>query len=252
LSNPRPLLVLLGLLALWQALVWLTGVPRFLLPPPWLVAKTLYTSAPLLADHAGITLVEILLGLLGGVLIGSASALARALLPPLQPWLLPLLVLGQTIPVFALAPLLVLWFGYGLASKVAMAILIIYFPVTAALFDGLRRTEPGWLDLARTMGATRLRMLLRVRLPAALPAFGSGLRVATAVAPIGAVVGEWVGSSGGLGYLMLQANARLQIEVMFAALIVLMAMALLLYVAVDRLLIRLMPWAPQTLSADAS
>jgi putative hydroxymethylpyrimidine transport system permease protein len=244
--------VLLGLVALWQALVWLTGVPRFLLPPPWLVAETLVTSAPLLADHAGITLVEILLGLLGGVLIGSLSALAMALLPPLQPWLLPLLVLGQTIPVFALAPLLVLWFGYGLASKVAMAILIIYFPITAALFDGLRRTEPGWLDLARTMGATRLRMLLRVRLPAALPAFGSGLRVATAVAPIGAVVGEWVGSSAGLGYLMLHANARLQVELMFAALIVLMAMALVLYVTIDRLLIRLMPWAPQTLSSDAT
>jgi putative hydroxymethylpyrimidine transport system permease protein len=248
LSNPRPLLVLAGLLLLWQALVWLTGVPRFLLPPPWLVGQTLLHAAPLLAHHALTTLLEILLGLLGGVLIGSASALAMALLPPLQPWLLPLLVLGQTIPVFALAPLLVLWFGYGLASKVAMAILIIYFPITAALFDGLRRTDPGWLELARTMGATRLRTLLRVRLPAALPAFGSGLRVATAVAPIGAVVGEWVGSSAGLGYLMLHANARLQIEVMFAALIVLMAMALALYVTVDRLLVRLMPWAPQTLS----
>jgi putative hydroxymethylpyrimidine transport system permease protein len=247
LSNPRPLLVLLGLVALWQALVWLTGVPRFLLPPPWLVAKTLYTSAPLLADHAGVTLVEILLGLLGGVLIGSLSALAMALLPPLQPWLLPILVLGQTIPVFALAPLLVLWFGYGLASKVVMAVLIIYFPVAAALFDGLRRTEPGWLDLAGTMGATRLRILLYLRLPAALPAFGSGLRIATAVAPIGAVVGEWVGSSGGLGYLMLHANARLQIDMMFAALFVLMAMALALYVLVDRGLARLMPWAPQTL-----
>ena len=247
-SNPRPLLVLAGLLLLWQAVVWLTGVPRFLLPPPWLVGQALLDSAELLADHALITLLEILLGLLGGVLIGGVSALAMALLPPLQPWLLPILVLGQTIPVFALAPLLVLWFGYGLASKVAMAILIIYFPITAALFDGLRRTEPGWLDLARTMGATRLRTLLQVRLPAALPAFGSGLRVATAVAPIGAVVGEWVGSSAGLGYLMLHANARLQIEVMFAALIVLMAMALALYVTVDRLLVRLMPWAPQTLS----
>ena len=247
-SNPRPLLVLAGLLLLWQGVVWLTGVPRYLLPPPWLVGQALLGSAALLADHALITLLEILLGLLGGVLIGGASALAMALLPPLQPWLLPLLVLGQTIPVFALAPLLVLWLGYGLASKVAMAILIIYFPITAALFDGLRRTEPGWLDLARTMGATRLRTLLQVRLPAALPAFGSGLRVATAVAPIGAVVGEWVGSSAGLGYLMLHANARLQIEVMFAALIVLMAMALALYLTVDRLLVRLMPWAPQTLS----
>ena len=251
-SNPRPLVVLAGLLLLWQALVWITGVPRYLLPPPWLVASTLVREAPLLAHHGAITLSEILLGLAGGVLIGGVSALAMALLPPLQPWLLPLLVLGQTIPVFALAPLLVLWFGYGLASKVVMAILIIYFPVAAALFDGLRRTEPGWLDLARTMGATRLRTLLRVRLPAALPAFGSGLRVATAVAPIGAVVGEWVGSSAGLGYLMLHANARLQIEVMFAALIVLMAMALILYLLVDRLLVRLMPWAPETLARTAT
>jgi putative hydroxymethylpyrimidine transport system permease protein len=248
LSNPRPLLVLLGLLLLWQALVWLSGVPPFLLPPPSAVARALVASAPLLLDQALITLSEILLGLLGGVAIGGASALVMALMPPVQPWLLPILVLGQTIPVFALAPLLVLWFGYGLASKVVMAILIIYFPVTAALFDGLRRTEPGWLDLARTMGATRWRTLVRLRLPAALPAFGSGLRVATAVAPIGAVVGEWVGSSAGLGYLMLHANARLQIDVMFAALIVLMAIALTLYVAVDRLLVRLMPWAPQTLA----
>jgi putative hydroxymethylpyrimidine transport system permease protein len=248
LSNPRPLFVVAGLLLVWQGVVWLTGVPPFLLPPPTAVAQTLVASAPLLLDQSLITLSEILLGLLGGVVIGGASALLMAMVPPVQPWLLPILVLGQTIPVFALAPLLVLWFGYGLASKVVMAILIIYFPITAALFDGLRRTEPGWLDLARTMGATRWRMLSRVRLPAALPTFGSGLRIATAVAPIGAVVGEWVGSSAGLGYLMLHANARLQVDLMFAALIVLMAIALTLYVAVDRLLVRLMPWAPQTLA----
>lgn len=247
-SNPRPLFVIAGLLLAWQGVVWLTGVPSFLLPPPTTVARALVASAPLLFDQGMITLLEILLGLAGGVVIGGASALLMALLPPVQPWLLPILVLGQTIPVFALAPLLVLWFGYGLASKVVMAILIIYFPVTAALFDGLRRTEPAWLDLARTMGASRWRMLTRVRLPAALPAFGSGLRIATAVAPIGAVVGEWVGSSAGLGYLMLHANARLQIDVVFAALLVLMAIALTLYVAVDRLLVRLMPWAPQTLT----
>jgi putative hydroxymethylpyrimidine transport system permease protein len=248
LINPRPLLVLAGLLALWQTVVWATGVPPYLLPPPLAVAERLVAAAPLLAQHAAITLAEILLGLLGGVVIGGASALAMALLPPVQPWLLPILVLGQTVPVFALAPLLVLWFGYGLASKVVMAILIIYFPVTATLFDGLRRTEQSWLDLARTMGATRMRILLRLRLPAALPAFGSGLRIATAVAPIGAVVGEWVGSSAGLGYLMLHANARLQIDLMFAALIVLMAIALTLYLLVDRALVRLMPWAPPTLS----
>ena len=247
-SNPRPLLILVGLLLLWQGLVWLTQVPAFLLPPPTAVASALAHAGPLLLEHAQVTLLEILLGLVGGVLIGGASALLMALVPPVQPWLLPLLVIGQTIPVFALAPLLVLWFGYGLASKVAMAILIIYFPVTAALFDGLRRTDPGWLDLARTMGASRWRTLYHLRLPAALPAFGSGLRIATAVAPIGAVVGEWVGSGAGLGYLMLHANARLQIDLLFAALIVLMMIALTLYVAVDRLLVRALPWAPVTLT----
>ena len=243
-GNPRPLIVMLGLLALWQGVVWLTGVPPYLLPGPWTVLTALAERLPLLLGHAGVTLAEILLGLTGGVLVGGLSALLMTFLPPLQPWLLPILVLGQTIPVFALAPVLVLWFGYGLASKVAMAVLIIYFPVTAALYDGLRRTEPAWLDLARTMNARPLGVLLRVRLPAALPAFGAGLRIATAVAPIGAVVGEWVGSSAGLGYLMLHANARLQIDVMFAALLVLMVMALALYVLVDRGLRRLMPWAP--------
>ena len=242
--NPRPLIVLVGLLVLWQGLVWLTGVPRFLLPGPGAVLTVLAAQYQLLLGHAWITLAEILLGLAGGVLIGASSALLMTFLPPLRPWLLPMLVLGQTIPVFALAPVLVLWFGYGLASKVAMAVLIIYFPVTAALHDGLRRTEPAWLDLARTMDARPLRILLRLRLPAALPAFGAGLRIATAVAPIGAVVGEWVGSSAGLGYLMLHANARLQIDLMFAALVVLMIMALVLYALVDWGLRRAMPWAP--------
>jgi len=241
----RPLLIVLGFLLAWQALVTATGVPPFLLPPPADVLATILADWRLLLGHAGTTLVEILLGLVIGVGIGSASALLIVFLPPLQPWLLPLLVLGQSVPVFALAPLLVLWLGYGLASKVAMAALIIYFPAAAALLDGLRRTEPEWLDLARTMNASRLRTLLRVRLPAALPTFGAGLRIATAVAPIGAVVGEWVGSSSGLGYLMLQANARLKIDLMFAALFVLIAIALTLYLTVDRLVVRMVPWAPR-------
>jgi len=154
------------------------------------------------------------------------------------------LVVSQAIPVFAIAPLLVLWLGYGLGSKIAMATLIIYFPVTAAFFDGLRRTEPGWLDLAQVMGGTRWSVLWRVRVPAALPALASGLRVAAAVAPIGAIVGEWVGASAGLGYLMLHANARMQVDVMFAALFVLALLAVTLYALIDGVLRRLLPWQP--------
>ena len=159
---------------------------------------------------------------------------------------MPVLVISQAVPVFALAPILVLWLGYGIGSKVAMATLIIYFPVTAAFFDGLRRTELGHLELARTMGASRWAILRYIRLPAALPSFASGMRVATAVAPIGAIVGEWVGSSGGLGFLMLHANARLQIDVMFAALFVLAVMAVFIYFSMDALLRRMVQWQPET------
>ncbi|WGF90558.1 ABC transporter permease [Marinivivus vitaminiproducens] len=240
----RPLVIAIGLLVLWHGFVWLTAAPPYMLPDPVRVASRLVTSAPQLAHHAGITAIEIGLGLVLGVVVGAGSALLMMALPPIQPWLLPVLIVGQTLPVFALAPLLTLWFGYGLASKVAMAVLIIYFPVTAALYDGLRRVEPGWLDLARTLDGRPLLVLLRLRLPAALPSFGSGLRVAAAIAPIGAVVGEWVGASQGLGYLMLYANARVQTDLMFAALVVLMAMALLLYFAIDAGLRALMPWSP--------
>jgi putative hydroxymethylpyrimidine transport system permease protein len=238
----RGAVIFLGMLVAWQALVSLTGVESFILPGPLAVAKALVARWSQLAEHGGVTILEILLGLAFGSLLGASSALLIAAFRPARDWLLPVLVVSQAIPVFALAPLLVLWLGYGLASKVAMATLIIYFPVTAAFYDGLKRTDPGWLDLARTMGGSRLAVLRVIRIPAALPALASGLRVATAVAPIGAVVGEWVGSSAGLGYMMLHANARLQIDVMFAALFVLAVFAVLLYFAVDRALRLALPW----------
>ncbi len=238
----RPIIVFLGLVAAWELLVLATDVQHFILPGPGRVARALATHWPELLEHAGVTVTEILLGLALGALLGCLSALVIASFRPARLWLLPVLVVSQAIPVFALAPVLVLWLGYGLASKVAMATLIIYFPVTAAFFDGLRRTEPGWLDLARTMGGGRFRILRHVQVPAALPALSSGIRVATAVAPIGAIVGEWVGSSAGLGYLMLQANARMQVDVMFAALFVLALFAVGLYAAVDAGLRRALPW----------
>jgi putative hydroxymethylpyrimidine transport system permease protein len=232
----RPLIVAAGLLALWQALVSATGVPPFILPGPARVAAAAGTHWRQLAGHAGITLVEITAGLTIGVCFGIASALTMTAWGRIRHWLLPVLVVSQAIPVFALAPLLVLWLGYGLVSKIAMAVLIIFFPVTAACYDGLRRTDPEWLELAAVMQAPARAVLFQVRLPAALPALASGMRVAAAIAPIGAVVGEWVGSSAGLGFCMLHANARMQTDLMFAALMLLVAMALALYFGVDRLM----------------
>lgn len=241
----RPAIILVGLLIVWQAVVSATDVPPFILPGPALVAAALVERLDVILGHAAITLTEILAGFAIGTAVGITSALAMSYFRPARRWLLPVLVISQAVPVFALAPILTLWLGYGMGSKIAMAVLIIYFPVTAAFHDGLRRTVPGWLDLAHVMGGSRWAVLRHIRLPAALPALGSGLRVAAAVAPIGAVVGEWVGSSAGLGYLMLHANARVQVDVMFAALFVLAVIACLFFFAVDGAVRRLVPWQPE-------
>ncbi|MEQ8818081.1 MAG: ABC transporter permease [Thalassobaculum sp.] len=238
----RPLAIAAGLVALWQAVVWATAAPPYILPGPGRVLVAWVERSDIILKHAGTTATEILLGLLLGAAVGLAVATTLHAVRPIRPWLLPVLVVSQAIPVFALAPLLVLWLGYGMASKVVMAGLIIFFPVAAAFYDGLRRVEPLWLDAARTLGCRGPRLFRRVRLPAALPALASGLRVATAVAPIGAVVGEWVGSSAGLGYLMLHANGRMQTDLMFAALLTLAILSVALYTAVDAGLRRAMPW----------
>ena len=170
--------IAVGLLLIWQCVVWISGVPKFILPGPVRVAEALIAQFTVIAPHAGITAMEIVLGLLCGTVLGGISAISLILYAPLRQWLMPVLIASQALPVFALAPLLTLWFGYGLMSKVAMAVLIIYFPVTAAFYDGLRRIDPGWLDMARVMagpnGLPRRSILLCIRLPAALPAFGSG------------------------------------------------------------------------------
>jgi putative hydroxymethylpyrimidine transport system permease protein len=242
----RGLLTLAGLLLVWQMVVTLGELPPYLLPDPPAVAASLWWNAGSLLRHAGITTLEIVFGMLLGAALGCGSALALGYSRRARRWLLPVLIASQAVPVFAIAPLLVLWLGYGLGSKIAMAMLIIYFPVTANFYDGLRHTPSGWLDLARVMAPTdrRWAVLRHIALPAALPALGSGLRVAAAVAPIGAVLGEWVGSSAGLGYLMLHANSRMQVDLMFAALLVLAALAVGLYFIVDVGFKRLLPWNP--------
>ena len=244
-SIGKILLLTALLLLLWQSAVNLLDLPHYMLPAPSAVLKQLQIHYLLLWQHAQITLLEIIIGLALGFLLGLSSALLLSLSAPISAFLMPLLVISQAIPVFAIAPLLVLWFGYGMASKIVMTVLIIYFPVTAGCYDGLRNTPQAWLDLARTMQVGRFALLFKVRLPAALPALASGLRIAVSVAPIGAVVGEWVGSSQGLGYLMLHANARMQVDLMFAALFLLIIIALTLYFVTDRLLRRLIPWAAQ-------
>lgn len=239
------LISLVVLVAGWEILVLVTGVPKFILPGPGLVAETLWRSRALLAEHALTTLTEILLGIALGVTLGALTAFGFMVSRTMRERGQPLMVISQAIPVFALAPLLTLWFGYGIWSKIVMTTLIIYFPVTVAFYDGLRRTDAALLDLARIMGASPLRTLWLVRAPAALPALGSGLKLAAVYAPIGAVIGEWVGAAHGLGYLMLLANGRAKTDLMFAAVIVLACMAVALYFAIGAIAARLAHWQPE-------
>lgn len=232
-----------GLILLWQTVIWLTGIPTFLLPPPLTVGKTIAAEFSRLAFHAWITAQEILAGLALGTLLGALTALALQAFAHLRPWLLPVILISQAIPVFALGPIFMLWFGYGIASKILITLIIIYFPITIAAYDGLRNTPQAWLELAHSMDAPPLRTLLHIRLPAALPAFASGLRVGATIAPIGAIIGEWVGGSQGLGYLMTYALGRTQTALMFAALVILALMTLSLYYSLDALLKRRIHWA---------
>jgi putative hydroxymethylpyrimidine transport system permease protein len=226
----------------WQALVVGLEMPSFILPTPFEVFAKLVERHQVLLKHSWVTAQEIVLGLLLGLTIGLIFAIQMLLCKPIKRWVLPILIASQAIPVFAIAPILMLWLGYGIASKVVMAALIIFFPITTCCYDGLRNTPRGYLDLANTMGATKWQLLRHVQLPAALPAIASGIRVAVVIAPIGAVAGEWVGSSEGLGYLMLQANARMMIDEMFAALFILSALSITLYFGADKLLKKLIPW----------
>ena len=222
-------------IGLWQAVVSVTGVPPFILPSPGKVLDTLVSSRELIAGHAMITMTEVVAGLIAGSALGFATALHLMVSSTARKLLMPIMVFSQAIPVFALAPVLTLWLGYGIWSKIVMTILIIYFPVASSFLDGLQRVEPGYLDLSRTMRATPNQVLTRIRLPAALPSFGSGLKLAAVYAPIGAVIGEWVGASGGLGYLMLLANGRAKIDLMFAALFVLAVFTIAVHALVSLL-----------------
>lgn len=221
-------------LLLWQGIVWLTGVPSFILPSPLRVAQAALDNRVLIAENALVTATEVILGLITGTVLGAFTAVQFANSDRLHRLVMPLLIFTQAVPVFALAPILTLWFGYGIGSKVVMAVLIIYFPVTSAFYDGLTRVPADILDMAKTMGGTKRQIMRRIKIPHALPSLGTGLKLAAVYAPIGAVIGEWVGASKGLGYLMLLANGRAKTDLMFASLLTLVVMTLLLSLAVTK------------------
>ncbi len=237
-----PPALILGLLALWEAGCRLSGLPAFILPPPTQVLRVAVLEGPRLLPHAAVTLTEIVAGI--GLALAVAIPLAVVMFarPALEKSLAPFLIASQAIPVFALAPLLVVWLGYGLASKILMAAVIIFFPITVSLLEGFKSCDPAYRTLFRLMGAGFRQTLLRLLWPWALPYFFAGLKVGVSVATIGAVIGEWVGAQQGLGYLMIQSNARLRTDWVFAAIFYLALMGLGLWWLVGKLERRMAAW----------
>lgn len=231
----RGAIAFLFAIALWQAVVCLTGVPRFILPGPGLVAQALWDNGALIRENALWSAGNLGLGLAIGIVLGVETALLLTLSRRAR-WLLrPMLVAAQAIPVFALAPVITLWMGYGMPSKIVTIALVTYFPITSALFDRLIALDTGLADLSRLAGAKRWRETFLLRLPHALPGLITGLRLAVVYGPLAVLIGEWVGSSQGLGHLMLMANGRGQTALMFAALIVLATLSLALWSIVETL-----------------
>ncbi len=244
-----PLLVIAVLLAAWElAARWdvladLLNIKPFLIPAPSEVAEALWNDRELLAENAWVTLQEVLLGFGVAVVVGVTFALLLHLFETLRRSLYPLLVASQTVPIIVVAPILVVWFGFGIGPKLGIIALICFFPITVNTLDGLRSVDPQLLKLMRSLGAGPLRTLRQVEAPSALPYFFSGAKVAVAVAVIGAVFGEWAGSDSGLGHLMLQASAQLLTARMFAAVVVLSAFAIGLFALLSLTERRVAWWA---------
>jgi NitT/TauT family transport system permease protein len=214
-----PLLATLFILVLWEVGVRLFKVPTYLVPAPTQVAVELWEQMPLLIKHGWVTTREVIWGYLLSIVVGIPLALAIFLSPIFARSIYPLLVSSQAMPKTAIAPLFVVWFGFGTLPKVLIAFLIAFFPIVINTVVGLASIEPEKLYLARSMGMSPLATFFKIRLPQALPAIFGGLKIAIALAVVGAVVGEFVGTDSGLGYLLLVANGNLNTPLLFAGLV---------------------------------
>ncbi|MDO4437251.1 MAG: ABC transporter permease [Coriobacteriaceae bacterium] len=230
------------MLATWQLVCSAGLVPSFMLPSPAAVVQALVSDWPLLAAHAATSLAEAGLGLGAGVALGFIAAVLMDRFELLYRAFYPIVVLTQTIPTVAIAPLLVLWFGYGMLPKVVLIVVATFFPITVGLLEGLRSVDPDEMDLMRAMGATRWQIMRHVKLPAALPQLFGGLKISAAYAIVGAVIAEWLGGFSGLGVYMTRVRKAYSFDKMFAVIFLISALSLALMWAVDALRRVAIPW----------
>jgi len=243
-----PAAIVAALIGAWQLaassgfLADVLNLEDFLVPAPSEIAEILWEDRSLLADNAWVTLQEVLLGFACAVAAGLGFAALLHLFEPLRRAIYPLLVASQTVPIIVVAPILVIWFGYGIGPKLGIIALICFFPIVVNTLDGLRSVDADAVKMMRTLDAGRWQIFRRVEAPTALPYAFSGAKIAVAVAVIGAVFGEWAGSSSGLGYLMQYDNGTLQTARLWASVVVLSTMAVSLFALLALLERRLITW----------
>lgn len=230
------------LLVFWQALCASGLVPAYMLPSPLDVVNALIRERALLWEHAVVTLKEAAIGLVVGVVIGIAFAALMDSFELLYRAVYPILVMTQTIPSVAIAPLLVLWFGYEMTPKIILVVLATFFPVTVGVLEGFRGADGDAIALLRSMGAGKWKIFRYLKAPSALPQFFSGLRIAAAYSVVGAVISEWLGGFGGLGVYMTRVKKAFAFDKMFAVILLISALSLLLMRLVDAAERVCMPW----------
>ncbi|HIQ05907.1 MAG TPA: ABC transporter permease [Anaerolineae bacterium] len=237
-----PTMLIVLLIVLWQVVTTEFDIPEWLLPSPWAIVQAGWRTAPLLTPHTAQTLLETAIGLVLALMTGVLLAVAIDLSSLLRRTLYPLLVASQTVPIIAIAPLLIVWFGYGILPKVVVVALVCFFPIAVNTADGLRGADPDFVALLRAMGASRWAIFTRVRVPSSLPSFFSGLKIAATYSVIGAVIGEWVGASKGLGIYMLRSSNAFRTAQLFAAIVVTSLLSIALFLLVSGLEHWLLPW----------
>lgn len=229
-----PAALLAALIGLWQvaastgAIAELLSLEPYLVPSPAEIAQSLWENRSLLAENAWVTLREMVFGILAAIAVGIGFAIAMHRWRAVRDASYPLIVASQTIPVLVIAPILTVWFGYGIAPKVVIIALVCFFPLTINALDGLRAVEPEAVKMMRSIDASRWQLFRRVEAPTALPHVFTGAKIAVVIAPIGAVFAEWAGSSAGLGHLIQSDTANFEVARQFATVLVLSAMALIL------------------------
>jgi putative hydroxymethylpyrimidine transport system permease protein len=230
------------LAAQWHLLADLLSIEDFLVPAPSEVAESLWQQRSLLAEDAWVTLREVLLGFALALITGVGLAVLIHLSETARRAVYPLLVASQTVPIVVIAPVLVVWFGFGIFPKILIIALICFFPITVNAYDGLRSVDPDLIKMMRTLGAGRMQTLRRAELPWALPFIFSGAKIAVAVAVIGAVFAEWAGSDSGLGHLILVSSGELSTSLTFAAIVVLSVIAICLFALLSLVERRVVTW----------